>query len=87
MAEHIAPQEYEAAIIYALTQNRTMLRGELAIATARVLGFDRAGAKLAEQIAAAIQRLVESARLRLVAAGLQLVESPAAEPVDVIRHD
>lgn len=74
-AEHISPQEYEAAIVYVLTLHTTMLRDELSIAAARTLGFDRAGSRLAERIATAIQQLVEVGRLRVVASGLQLVDA------------
>lgn len=74
-AEHISPQEYEAAIVYVLAHHTTMLRDELSIAAARTLGFDRAGPRLAEQVATAIQQLVEAGRLRVVASGLQLADA------------
>ncbi len=73
-AEYIALEEYQAAVVHLLRLSGPMLRNEVVVGTARLLGFDRAGAKLAERIAAAIQELVATGRLRLVAAGLQLVE-------------
>ncbi len=71
--EYIAPEEFQAVIVFALRAYGTRMRDELITEAARVLGFDRAGRKLSEQLSAAIQGLVEKSELRAVAAGVQLV--------------
>ncbi|MBL8190617.1 MAG: DUF3320 domain-containing protein [Acidobacteria bacterium] len=73
-AEEICPEEYEAAVMRALHSLKMAMNETLITETARLLGYERAGRKLAELITAAIVRLVQKGLMQVVSGGLYLVQ-------------
>ena len=73
--DYICPEEFDAAIIFALRTNGPRMKEELTTEVARLMGFERTGHKLSQQISAGVQRLVENGELRIVATGIQIIDA------------
>lgn len=78
--ELIAPEEFEAAVRHALRTGGTLMTAQLAQEAARVLGYERVGARLREQINAAVQDLVARSLIQIVAGGVRLADSHLSGP-------
>ena len=73
-AEEICPEEFEAAVMWALHGLEMAMNETLITETSRLLGYDRAGRKLAELISVAIARLVQKGLLQVASGGLRLAQ-------------
>lgn len=73
-AEEICPEEFEAAVMWALHGLGMAMNETLITETARLLGYERAGRKLAELISAVIARLVQKGLLQVASGGLRLAQ-------------
>ena len=73
--EQICPAEFVAAALMALRAHGPRMMNELVAEVARLMGYDRTGRRLSEQITTAIESLVHQGRLRAVATGIQIAES------------
>lgn len=69
--EHIAPEEYEAAVLKALVPGPLQV-AELVRFVRSILGFDRTGNRIQPRIEAAIERLRTSGKVGEGGSGLQL---------------